>query len=90
MVSKKLTVVNKSGIHARPAGVLVKAVEGCTSEVTILTNGRTIQAKSILKIMSAGLKKGTEFELCCNGENEEADLEKLAALIESGLGEEVE
>ncbi|WP_251389989.1 HPr family phosphocarrier protein [Mediterraneibacter agrestimuris] len=87
MVSKKITVVNASGLHARPASVLVKEAGKCTSDVTIRVKNKVIQAKSVLNIMAAGIKCGTEIELCCEGDGEAEDLEKMAALIESGLGE---
>ena len=48
---------------------------------------RTVTVKSILNIMAAGIKCGTEVEVRCDGENEEADLKTLVDLIESGLGE---
>lgn len=88
MVSQKLVVKNKSGLHARPAGVLAKEAGKCKSNVTIQVGERTIQCKSVLNIMAAGMKCGTEIELRCDGEDEENDLKKIAALIESGLGEE--
>lgn len=87
MVSKKLIVNNASGLHARPASVLAKEAMKCNSEVSILVENKKINPKSILNIMAAGIKKGTEIELCCDGENEAEDLANLAALIESGLGE---
>lgn len=87
MVSKKIVVKNESGLHARPAGILAKEAGKCRSNVTINVGDRTIVAKSILNIMAAAIKCGTEIELCCDGENEEADLARLAELIESGLGE---
>lgn len=87
MVSKKIIVKNESGIHARPAGVLAKAAGKCRSEVTLLAGERKIQAKSILNIMAAAIKCGSEIELCCDGETEVEDLETLSALIEGGLGE---
>lgn len=87
MVSKKITVVNASGLHARPASVLVKEAGKCKSNVTILVENKVIQAKSVLNIMAAGIKCGTEIELCCDGPEEEEDLERIAGLIESGLGE---
>lgn len=87
MVSRKLTVSNASGLHARPASVLAQAAGKCRCDVTIRVGDKTIQAKSILNIMAAAIKCGTEIELICNGENEEAELEKLSQLIESGLGE---
>lgn len=87
MVSKKLTVTNASGLHARPASVLAQAAGKCRSNVIIKVGEKSIVAKSILNIMAAAIKCGTEIELCCDGETEEADLNTLAALIESGLGE---
>lgn len=87
MVSKKITVVNASGLHARPASVLAKEAGRCLSNVTIRVENKVVQAKSVLNIMAAGMKCGTEIELCCEGENEAEDLERLASLIESGLGE---
>lgn len=53
----------------------------------LIHNGKKIQPKSILNLMAAALKKGTEIEVQCEGENEEADLKKITELIESGLGE---
>lgn len=88
MVTQRLVVINKSGLHARPAGVLAKEAGKCKSDVTIQCGEKIVQCKSILNIMAAGMKCGTEIELRCDGENEENDLKKIAALIERGLGEE--
>lgn len=87
MVSKKITVKNASGLHARPAGILAQAAGKCKSDVLIKVGEKTIVAKSILNIMAAAIKCGTEIELCCDGATEESDLNTLAELIESGLGE---
>lgn len=87
MVSKKLTIKNESGLHARPAGVLAGAAGKCDSDVTIKAGEKVIKAKSILNIMAAAIKCGTEIEICCEGATEKEDLEKLVELIESGLGE---
>ncbi len=87
MVSQKVVVKNESGLHARPAGVLVQEAKKCSSEVRIVVGDKTITVKNILKLMAAGIKCGTEIEVQCEGENEAADLEKIVGLIESGLGE---
>ena len=87
MVSKKVTIINPSGVHARPASILSKAATECSSTILLIHNGKKIQPKSILNLMAAALKKGTEIEVQCEGENEEADLKKITELIESGLGE---
>ena len=87
MVSQKIVIKNESGLHARPAGVLAKEAGKCKSDVTMVVGDRTVTVKSILNIMAAGIKCGTEVEVRCDGENEEADLKTLVDLIESGLGE---
>lgn len=87
MVSQKLTIKNESGLHARPAGILAQAAMKCDSEVWILLGEKKVQVKSILNLMAAGIKCGTEIELQCEGESEQEDLKTLVDLIESGLGE---
>lgn len=87
MVSQKLVIKNEAGLHARPAGVLAQAAMKCKSDVLILVGEKKVQVKSILNLMAAGIKCGTEIELRCDGENEEEELKSLTALIESGLGE---
>ena len=87
MVSQKFVIENVSGLHARPAGELAKVAMKCKSNVWLLVGEKKIQAKSILNLMAAAIKKGTEIEVVCDGENEDEDLKTLAAAIESGLGE---
>lgn len=83
------TVVNASGIHARPATVFVSAAKKFQSRITLtnLANGREGDAKSILKVLSLGMVKGTQIKLTAEGADEEAAIESLCALIDSGLGE---
>lgn len=87
MVSQKLVIKNESGLHARPAGILAQAAMKCDSEVWILLGEKKVQVKSILNLMAAAIKCGTEVELRCEGDNEAEDLKTLVDLIESGLGE---
>lgn len=87
MVSRKITVCNPTGLHARPAAILSKEASACCSDVKIIYGNKTIQAKSVLNIMAAAIKCGTEIELQCEGITEAEDLKKLSELIESGLGE---
>ncbi|MBP3459712.1 MAG: HPr family phosphocarrier protein [Lachnospiraceae bacterium] len=87
MVSQKVVIKNASGLHARPAGILAQAAMKCNSNVLILVNGKTVQVKSILNLMAAAIKCGTEIELQCEGATEAEDLKTLVELIESGLGE---
>ena len=87
MLSKKLTVVNPSGLHLRPAGVLSQAAMKFKCDVIIECGEKRIVAKSVLNVMAAGIKCGTEINLICDGEDEEAAMEALSAAIESGLVE---
>lgn len=87
MVSQKVTINIESGVHARPAGILAKEAMKCNSDITLLVGEKRVQAKSLLNIMAAGIKCGTEIEVQCSGESEKEDLEKIVKLIESGLGE---
>ena len=84
MVSKKFVIENEQGLHMRPAGVLAKAV---TKFVTIVFEDKKINAKSLLNIIGACIKCGSEIELVCEGPDEEAALAHATELIESGLGE---
>ena len=87
MLTKNLTVVNPSGLHLRPAGVLSQTAMKFKSDVIIESGEKRIVAKSVLNVMAAGFKCGTEITLICDGEDEEAAMEALSAAIESGLGE---
>ncbi len=87
MVSQKITVKNPTGLHLRPAGVLSKYCAGLTSKITLVKGDKNIDAKSVLIIMSSGIKCNDEIEVKCEGENEVADLKSVVELIESGLGE---
>ena len=87
MISKTLTVVNPSGLHLRPAGVLFQAAMKFKCDVIIECGDKKIVAKSVLNVMAAGIKSGTEINLICDGEDEEEALKTLSEAIESGLGE---
>ena len=87
MISKNLTVVNPSGLHLRPAGVLSQTAMKVKSDITIISGEKKIVAKSVLNVMAAGIKCGTEITLVCDGEDEEEAMKTISQAIESGLGE---
>ena len=87
MVSQKVIIKNPSGLHARSASVLVQAAGKCKSDIILVYGEKRIQAKSILNVMAAAIKSGSEVMVECSGETEEEDLKKITELIESGLGE---
>ena len=88
MVSKEFTLTNKMGFHMRPAQVFVTAMAKYSSNITITFNGKDINGKSIMNIMAACMKCGSEITVSCNGADEKAMLSEASSMIESGFGEE--
>ena len=87
MVSAKTKVVNPQGMHMRPAQLFVNTMAKYKSDVTIIFNGKSINAKSIMHLMAACIKQGSEIEIQCSGEQEAEALKAAVELVESGLGE---
>ena len=85
------TVLNASGIHARPAGIFINEAKKFQSKITVtnLTTEKSADAKSILRVMTLCLTKGTPIRITAEGADEEAAVDALGALIDSGLGEEI-
>jgi phosphocarrier protein HPr/phosphocarrier protein len=81
MVEKTLTVNNPSGIHARPASMVVEYARSYPGTVEVVKGERVGDLKSILKILTMGLKRGTEITLRVDGENEQAFLDSLEQFI---------
>ena len=87
MVSKTVTVINKQGLHMRPAGVLSKEMTAFPCSVTILFNGKKINAKSVMNRIAGCIKCGSEITIEYEGQEEQAALDRAVNLIETGLGE---
>ena len=87
MLSRKITIKNPSGLHLRPAGVLSQTAMKFKSDIIIEYGEQRIVAKSVLNVMAAGIKAGTEVNLIVDGEDEEEAMNTLVEAIESGLGE---
>lgn len=87
MVSKKVTVVNAMGFHMRPATNFANAMTKYPCDITIKANGNDANGKSLMNIIAACIKCGTDIEIVCDGEREQEALDEAVALVESGLGE---
>ena len=87
MVSAKTTVINPQGMHMRPAQVFVGEMGKFKCDVNILFNGKVINGKSIMNLMASLIKKDSEIEIQCSGEDESEALAKAIALVEAGLGD---
>jgi len=83
-----LKILNKQGLHARPASVFVKTASKFKSTVRIVHGNGVVNAKSIINIMSLGLKKGEEIKIVTEGIDEIEAMKVLVSLVESKFGEE--
>ena len=87
MIHREVTVRNRLGLHARAAARFVHAANGFRSRVTLSRDGRTMDGKSILGILLLAASQGTALDLGADGEDEDAALSALAALVKGGFGE---
>ena len=87
MVSQKVTVINPTGLHARPAAVLAREAKQFDSEIAVVSGSRKVDAKNVLALMDAGVNGGAEITVEWIGADEEEALKALILAIESGLGE---
>ncbi|WP_328793879.1 HPr family phosphocarrier protein [Heliomicrobium gestii] len=83
----QLVLTNPTGLHARPAAQFVQTAARFKSKVRIIAGGKTADAKSILNVMTLGLKHGAAFTVSADGEDEAECLAALQALVESKFGE---
>ena len=90
MTEVTTTIENQAGIHARPASLFVQTASKFKSKVQIKAKGKTVDAKSILMIMSMGLVKGTEITISADGYDEVEAVRTLRDLVDAKFGEEGE
>ncbi len=87
MLKKEFTIVNKLGLHARAAALLVQLAGSFSSEITISKENLTINCKSIMGVLMLAAAQHTVIVVEVVGEDETAALAALAGLIEDGFGE---
>lgn len=91
MVKKIFTVIDEVGIHTRPASILVQAASQYKAEVNIEYNGRTVNLKSIVGVMSLGVPHGAQIQIAAAGADADQAIQGIeAALKNEGLGEPCE
>ena len=88
METQKVTIKNKTGIHARPASIFVKAASGFKSYITVNKGTSKASAKSLINILALGLAKDYELEITASGDDEKEAVQTLVDLINSKFGEE--
>lgn len=87
MERQTFTIINPTGLHARPANVFAKIAKKYACHVKIETGGKEVNGKSIVSVMSAGILQGTEVVLITEGEDERSAMQELGDFLRSGCGE---
>jgi phosphocarrier protein HPr len=87
MLTTRITISNKLGLHARASAKLTKLAGSFKSDVHMSRNGRRVNAKSIMGVMMLAAGLGTEVEIETSGEDEQAAMDALRALIDDKFGE---
>ena len=88
MLKEKITIVNETGLHARPASILVQEATKFLSDIWIHHENKTANGKSIINVLSLGLRKDHVITLSIEGVDESDALKHLKTLFETGFGED--
>ena len=87
MITKKITIINKLGLHARAAAKFVATASKYTSELIIVKNNQKVNGKSIMGVMMLAASKGTELEIIADGEDEISLINEIETLINNFFDE---
>ncbi|MEO8562625.1 MAG: HPr family phosphocarrier protein [bacterium] len=87
MVERTVQILNKNGLHARPAAEVVKISAKFASEITLARDGLEVNGKSIMGVMMLAAECGASVVLKADGADAEQALDALAALIANKFGE---
>lgn len=85
MIEFKYTITDELGIHARPAGHIVKLASGYQSKITITKDGKTADAGRILALMGLGVTKGTCITVMVEGPDEDEGAKALEDFLKTNL-----
>ena len=84
------TIINPHGLHARPSAMLVKAVKEFSSQIWVANldgDGKPVNAKSLMKLVSLGVRQGHRLQFTAKGDDAEIALQSIGQAIADGLGE---
>lgn len=87
MLERTVRIVNKNGLHARPAAEIVKLAAKFKSDITIVKDDLDVNGKSIMGVMMLAAEYGSELLLRADGTDEQDAVSAIAKLIESKFGE---
>lgn len=85
MNSFEYTIRDENGLHARPAGLLVRRAQAMSSEITIECRGKSAGLKKLLAVMGLGVRCGDTVKISAEGQNAEKDLSELKKFLEENF-----
>ena len=88
MITKEAVINNNVGLHARPATFFIQKANEFKSSIWIEKEERRVNAKSLLGILSLGIVGGTTIRIIADGSDEQAAVEGLVELVDSGFSED--
>ena len=89
MKEKKIKIINKLGLHARPASLLVQTAMKYSANITIIKDEYKVDAKSIMGILMLAASCGTELIVQAEGTDEQQALDNIEKIFNEGFGEEI-
>src|ERR687886_551366 len=87
-LARDLSIINRKGLHARASAKFVQTVEKFDSDVTVTRCGEAVGGRSIMGLLTLGAAQGTTITVTAKGEDADACLDAIAALVGSRFGED--
>ena len=87
-IHRTLTIVNRKGLHARASAKFVQLAESFSSELTITRDGMSVGGQSIMGLMMLAAGQGSTIDVRAEGEDAEAAMTAIAALVADRFGED--
>ena len=87
-IEKELTIVNRLGLHARPAAMFVRIASRHRAEIWVAKEGEEINGKSIMGLMMLAAGQGSKLRIRCDGPDADKALEELEELVKAGFNED--
>ncbi|PYK24668.1 MAG: HPr family phosphocarrier protein [Verrucomicrobia bacterium] len=87
-LEKELTIVNRLGLHARPAAMFVRIASRHRAEIWVSKEGEEVNGKSIMGLMMLAAGQGSKLRIRCDGPDADKAMEELEELIKAGFNED--
>lgn len=85
MITKTIVIEHAQGVHARPASIFVREAAKFQSEISVTSNGTTVNGKSIMGLLMLALGQGVEVTVGASGPDAQAAVDRLSAILSGNL-----